>query len=744
MALLLSGLGAIKPTDSQAQVSGVSFSFSPAVDYTLFEDNAALKPGYAFGGSLGMGLGQYLELQATYLLGESYRTDFSRLRTSDDQLRMRLDNLDNRRINMERLGLSAKVNLSSSAVVPYVTAGTGLLRFSRSGLNTSDSIYLSAGAGFMFTVASRYTLFAQGSHTGYRYNPGAAFLRGSDLVSGGLDSNNFSQQLVTNWNFTGGLKVYLGGRTSDSDSRDVLFLDQHNGGLSNLRWSFDAVYGQVFFNNDNLGFPSNLHLTGLQFGADFGPFAGVRGFYWQGIDATNGLSFDDVNAYGAEFRASFFRTAVSPILLVGGGYMNVHSDYRSESLVRPKSQLFTTAGAGIEVEFTDNVSFTGDVRAMMLTQDGIDNSSTSKIELSPMFTLGVSYRIGEFRYRERREPDRRRAPDETRRYDDRQFEDQQRLLVMRETALSAEIARALADGDTLMANNLQQQLDEVRESSMRFSARDERQTVRTPDDRMITLPVLEEGEIYIRFGPPAPAAAPAPAAQAAPQAPAAPDRDATVRELERRIDQLTSERDRERDRARTETTTQERSQTDRERALERRIQELESRLDRALDAAPRDPETTEETDPVSELPAPVRPGELQGVSVHLGIGNPFQAALGVRGDYGSVLGDRFELIPELVLGLGGDTRMYNINAITLIPLPEIPYVNISPFSPYTGLGVGIKAFSNPPSGVSGIQFVWSFHLGATAEYGPGSLFIEYANQNFFSFNTLNAGYRFRF
>ncbi|MCH8557409.1 MAG: hypothetical protein LAT84_06305 [Balneolia bacterium] len=744
IAFLLLQSGILSPGDAQAQVSGVSFSFSPTVEYTVFEGNTALQSGYAFGGSLGMGLGQYLELQATYLLGDGYRTDFSRLQTSDSELRNRLDSIPNRRINMERLGLSTKVNLSSTAFVPYLTAGTGLVRFSRSGLNESDSIYLSGGAGFMLTLASRYSLFAQATHTGYRYNPGSAFLRGSDLVSAQLEPNNFSQQLVTNWHFAGGLKVYLGGSSEAPDSRDVLFLDEFNGGLSNLRWSFDAIYGQIFFNNENLGFRSNTHLTGLQFGGDFGPFAGVRGFYWHGVDATDGVSLDDINAYGAEFRASFFRTTVSPILMLGGGYLNVHSGYRPDSLVRARSQLFSTAGAGIEVDFTNNVSFSGDIRAIMLTQDGVDNSSSpSRIELSPMFTLGVSYRIGEFTYRERRRPDSR-ITEEPRRFDDRQFEDQQRLLVMREAALSTEIARALAEGDTLTANNLQIQLEQVRESSSRLMARPGQQMVRTPDDRVIMLPVLEEGEINIRFGPPAPQPAPAQPVVVVPQAGgtavSGSDRDSTIRELERRITELTGERDRERDRVRTASESADRERTDRERALERRIEELEARLEQRRT----DGEIEPEVDVESELPAAVGPGELQGVSIHLGLINPFQAILGIRGDYGSVLGDRFELIPELVVGLGGGTRMWNINAITLIPLPEIPYVNITPFSPYAGLGVGIKAFSNPPSSASGIQFVWSFHLGATAEFGPGSLYIEYANQNMFSFNNLAAGYRFRF
>ncbi|MCH8569539.1 MAG: hypothetical protein LAT67_14800 [Balneolales bacterium] len=739
----------LKPIDLKAQVSGVSFSFSPAIEYTLFENNAALKPGYAFGGSFGVGLGQYLEVQASYLFGESYHTDFSNLRTTDPVLRQRLNALRNPRVNMERYGLSTKVNLSSSSVVPYVTAGTGVVRFTRNTLNSSESLFLSAGAGLMFTVASRYTLFVQGAHTGYRYNPASAFLSGRDLIAGQIETNNFSQQLVTNWNFTGGLKIYLGGQTTEPSDRMVLFLDEFNGGLTNLRWVGGPVYSQAFISNEELGFPSALHFIGLQFGADFGPFAGVRGFYWHGVDANGGIRLDDINAYGAEFKASFFQTSVSPYLLAGGGYLHVHSNFRPESLIRAKSQPFATAGAGIEVAFTSNVSFTGDVRALMLTQDGVDNRlSPSRIELSPMFTLGVTYSIGEFEYRARRTSTGRQASTASRRHiDDHQLESQQRLLVMREAALSTEIARSLAQGDTLTASNLQLQLNQVQDSAMRLAMGTQlaqHQNVRTPDNRIISLPVLDEGEIFIRFGPPAQAPVtvqPVSAPVVSHTAPAVAT-DSMFREMERLIAERIRERDRENERSQNETMQ---LRTERERDMEIRIAELEARLESAQNIIAVQSVSESETIETELLQtAPAATGELQGVSVHLGLINPLQASFGVRGDYGSLFGDRFELIPEFVIGLGGKTRMYNLNAITLIPLPQIPYVNISPFSPYTGLGVGIKAFSNPPGYASGIQFLWSFHLGASADFGAGSLYIEYANQNFFSFNNILAGYRFRF
>jgi opacity protein-like surface antigen len=735
---------------SNAQVSGVSFSLSPGGDYLIFEDNAGLKPGYAVGGMLGLGLGQYVEVHASYLFGDRYRTDFTRLRGGDEVVSERLGLLNNYDVTIQRYGLAAKVNLASTAIVPYLTAGTGVIRMGRNNLNSSESIYISGGAGLMASVASRFTFFIQASHMGYRYNPGSAFLRGSEMNPARLQPANFTQVDVTNWDLMLGLRAYLGGSRFDNSGDDLIFLDEFNGGWSNVRYTFDAFYGQIFF-DESLGFPSTTHITGLQAGLDFGPHVGVRGFYWRGIDDRDGLDFDKLHMFGALFRTAFFRSGVTPYINVGGGYMRVMSDYDPGMLTNPKSQMFALTGVGVEANITRSVVLKGDISAMALTEDGIDNStSPSSINLSPMFTLGVSYRIGDFavkRPRDRRQPVTEMTRPVSLTETDpitRDLEQRQRMQIMRETALSTEIAKALAAGDTLVATNLSSELERLRSDVPRPVDESTERVIDTEkvvekkiDDRTITLPVLEDGEIYIRFGKPAPVA---------PVTPGVTGESQTVRDLERRVEQLL----REREAARTGQPQPQSSVTvipsQGDDAMDRRMRQFEERMIALLES--RQPQTGVTTQPTQETTPGVtviqdRPtGELNGIAAYLGVANPNQGVIGLRGDYGSFLSGRIELIPEFVLGFGNDTRMYNINALMLAPLPGIRYID--PFLPYAGLGLGLMAFSNPPDDIAGIQFTWSFHLGAERDLGPGKLFIEYANLNLFSFNRINVGYRHTF
>ncbi len=742
-ALLL--LAVFRPQTTDAQVSGISFSISPGADYVVFEDNAGLNHDFSLGGSLGMGFGQYIELYANYMYTDRYRTNFPKLRGGDENLMDKLSMVDSRNMRVHRYGMSTKVNLTSTVIVPYLTAGAGIIRMDRNNLNASESIYISGGAGIMASIASRYTLFAQASHFGYRYNPGSAFLSGSDMLRSGLQPANFTTVEVTNWSFQVGLKTYLGGKRYGDDDNSVLFLDTYNGGWSNLRYAFDTYYGQIFF-DESLGFPSTTHMIGVQTGADFGPYVGVRGFYWRGIDEQDGLKIDKLHMFGGLFRGSFFRSGITPFVTLGGGYLHVLDGYDPGLLTNPRSQMFAITGVGLEVNLTSGLVITGDLNALSATRNGIDNlSRPTKVVLSPMFSLGVSYRIGDFVHRRKsdRRPD---APVQPQPADAvimdqqlREVEERQRMQVMRETALAAEISRAYVAGDSAVARNLETELEKVRREEQRIaeSLGMEREVqTRKVDDRTITLPVLEDGEIYIRFGKPA-AAMPA----------ATPERDA-VSDLEERVEQLLRERE-----ASLRGQPQQQQQpgvtlvTPSDDSLERRMSQFEDRIMRLLETR------LSETEPRPQAPGPgvtvvetgleEQPaGELNGLALHLGLANPFQGLLGIRADYGTLLGGRVELMPEFVLGFGSGTRMYNINAIALMPLPQPEFIR--PYNPYTGLGLGLMAFSNPPDDVAGIQFTWSFHLGLEHRIGPGDIYVEYVNLNLFSFNRLQGGYRFRF
>ena len=53
---------------AQAQVRGISYTLSPEVDRVYFDRNAGLEQDYLYGGAIGFGVGQYIELSGLYLM----------------------------------------------------------------------------------------------------------------------------------------------------------------------------------------------------------------------------------------------------------------------------------------------------------------------------------------------------------------------------------------------------------------------------------------------------------------------------------------------------------------------------------------------------------------------------------------------------------------------------------------------------------------------------------------------------
>lgn len=511
------------------------------------------------------------------------------------------------------------------------------------------------------------------------------------------------------------------------------------------------IYGQINF-DESLGLRSTQHIVGIGAGLELGPFVGVHGFYWRGVGEEpggNALQIDKMHMFGAEFKGTFFQTMLTPYISFGGGYLAVLDGYTNEANSSPSNQIFGLAGVGVDFDLSDRFEITTGLRTVMTTTEGFDNSiAPNSIELSPMFSFGVNIRLGSVG---KIVPSRRSTESErTSRWTVEEptnraiLNEEQQLAIAREAALSAEIARANSAGDSLVARELMRERDEIRNTIRRPEGNRQVEDTRQVeiDNRTFTLPVLQDGEIYIRFGSPAPAAAPVQPSRAATE-----EESSRTRQIERLEDRVARLSD---DRARVQAPESVMS----EEALERRLNQFEERILRLLEdkisQLPDRSEASEDSDldvaPVlrpivepgdsGEAPA----GELVGITGYFGVGNPLQFLLGVRADYGTVLRGAISLQPEFVLGFGSGSNMYNVNINAFYDLPSIRY--IKPFEAYTGLGLGILAYSNPPADVAGIQFVWSHTLGITYDIGPGKAFVEYANLNFFGFNRFNAGYRY--
>jgi len=60
-----------------AQVKDISYTISPAIEYNFFNNQSGLSNGLLYGGQLGFGFGEFVELRANYMRSYKMKTDFS-------------------------------------------------------------------------------------------------------------------------------------------------------------------------------------------------------------------------------------------------------------------------------------------------------------------------------------------------------------------------------------------------------------------------------------------------------------------------------------------------------------------------------------------------------------------------------------------------------------------------------------------------------------------------------------------
>jgi|GEM_PF-1487328 len=846
-----------------AQVTGLNYSLSPTAEHIIWSDNSSLSNGFIYGGKIGIGFGQYIELEGIYQLGRDFRTAPNRI-SQDPDFSQQFSELPVRELSIHKYGVNTKLNLTSRTIVPYVNIGAGVMEFKQDNHTNNRQLYYTGGAGVMTTIASRYSIFAEVNRTGYRLNPGDLYTE-DDLTNAGVSPGSLNEVLSHSWNAKIGLKAYLGGsRFDDPSQTSFVFLDKYNGGLYNTRISVTPVYGQIFF-NESVGMPSTQHFTGLSAGFEFGPHVTLQGFYWKGLNNNDSFNIEGLSMFGAEFKSSLLRSNITPYITLGAGYLSMDNEYRTTNSPQIDNQVFGLAGIGTDFHLSNRVTIDAGLRAMMNSVNNPEAESWQQsFKFSPMFTAGVTVKIGSLSGRrayERRQQYAQESADPVRRpeviveqpqpkpepevaaeepvaKEEEKVVDQQpvakapaitekptetkteekadlserrgliinepsaelELVVMRESALTELIARAVVEADSAKADFLKSERDMIRSQLMGVGVQRpiEREVeVRTAperDTRTFTLPVLEEGEIYIRFGKPEPRQQPRQPAVSEPvQAPT--DVESRTQDLENAVSRLLDQY-LQRESSEEVSDTADTKLQEMELRLNRLMEALESRpgVDQDIDArfesfeqkvlellqkqpAPAVQESRQDLDArfdeferrmlnileqqgaqaqerevvsrevqtrtVSGGPARETQGrDLQGMSVYTGISSPLQMLIGVRADYGAILGNRLQLMPEFTFGFGSSTTMYNINMNMLYNLDFIPLEE--PFKPYAGIGVGILAFTNPPDDLKGIQLTGSLLLGMEYQLNRGAFFVDYANYNLFKINRLQAGYRFYF
>lgn len=795
---------AIIPGTVAAQVTGLSYSLTPGVGSTFWEDEAGLKNGALWGGHLGLGFGQYVELSGRYLLGSDFKTDFSDLHGIEAS---KLALLPTRKVKAEQLGPAIKFNFSRGRISPFVTLGAGLMRFTPDDMERSESIYWSGGVGLRFALNDRLNLTLEGENFSYRYNPASTFLSSDDLAGAGLQATDFDTIRTHNWGVRLGIGTYLGGRVpGEMSDLDRELEEQFSSGFRGLNLQITPFYGQLEFHKA-LPFPESQKLVGLDADLGFGPFVGLKGFYWRGVDdgerAT--VNSDKIQMFGGEmsFKLNKGEGAI-PFLIIGGGYLDVLGGYQTSSGITPKDQPFVTAGVGLDMAMMKSIRLQGSVRTILMDRQGNEFASPEGVYGSPMYSIGISFPFG----------GRSDKPGVVRRETMETELEYQRSRHLKETEALRRQAAELED--TLAVERSQSKIaidshPEVPLPPEPEKAKEYKEARGSfLSSQTMTIPVPKEGELYIRYGKPGGVSIqnfptegnflfdaqqrPEQPPQKAGESPALGRLEDKLEGLSRQIEEqarlkaVEEQKAREslamkgledkleglsiqvEEQARLKAVEEQKAGESlaakqleassgrvEDQALMSRLQSIEEQLGQMgqlLREAEAKPATTTATAPEpEEEKAPVRQnlakeisGRLgfEGVSFLTGVSlnpDPAQFLLGIRGDYGSILGGSVQVTHELTLGFGGSTTSYQLSLNGRVPLSTYKF---EPIRPYLGLGFGVLAFTDAPEDLKGIQATFNLLFGAEREYRNGKLFVEYMNMNFFDINRLHTGYRVKF
>lgn len=518
---------------ASAQVQDLSYTISPASEYVLWSGNAGLDNGLLYGGRLGFGFGRYMEVSGVYLTGTGFETNTDGFSGLSEDLRNALSQVAQRSVDVQRYGGDLKFNLYHGTIVPFIKAGAGILAFNPEGLPSSRRIYLNNGVGIQVGTPYRFKLTLQAENMAYRYNAGTSFFSQEDLVAVGLESANFNQVSIRNWAFGAGLQLYLGGQRPGTLSEiDRALQDQLRGGFQGISFPIEPFVGRVDF-SDALGYASGQRVGGVYSGLDLGPYIGIRGFYWRALADGSVSDFEPLQSYGGEvrMRLNAGRQGIQPYLTLGGGYLDVLGGYEARDGRQAKDEPYASTGIGIHMPIGDAVQLSVSARSLLISNQASDEvAAPSEVKTNYMYSAGLSFSLGGSRRSAgsvlsdemasiRAEAETREAilERELARTNARLDSLSRAMTVaqQRPPADSAAVRAVTTDSmSTDVAGSLTRMAtDSTTTDSTAFVQPEAQQTPAsraakgTPakaqkEQQFVTLPIPEEGEIYIRFGRP--------------------------------------------------------------------------------------------------------------------------------------------------------------------------------------------------------------------------------------------------
>ena len=439
-----------------AQMKDITVTLQPTASYNWFDKNTAIEDGVMYGGRVGFGFGESIELRGVYEKSADVKNTIKGFDVFSQDF---IDNFNARSVDIERIGGEFKANIPTRGTfVPYLTLGAGVQKLkvdvaeigaSKAELK-SEQIYLNLGLGTQIRLGERLFLNLEAKNTVFNMDPASILYQdGQDQsdIEGWLNDNNNSR--MYNWSVLAGLQLYLGGRSPEEMSPlDRAYRNKFSGGIGGFKLIFEPAGAFVNFDND-----SNLadsYFLGGKVGFDLNQYVGIRGYYYQATkDEQISFDFDKLAMYGGDFVAKLnVSRGLVPYLTVGGGYLNVNSnDYiGKDGLTGASSGYFAKGGLGLNVPLGANFEVFGDAN-MMFTSERASNDlqniiSPEELKTHTMYSVGLRIQLG-------------KTADNTdeilQREIDRKVEDRTKIYQKRINELESELSDAYKNNDTKKA-----------------------------------------------------------------------------------------------------------------------------------------------------------------------------------------------------------------------------------------------------------------------------------------------------
>jgi hypothetical protein len=393
---------------AHAQLKDVTVTLQPTVSYNWFDNNTAIEDGVMYGGRLGFGFGEAIELRGVYEKSADLKNTVNGFDVFSNDF---LDNFNSRSVDLERIGGEFKANIPTRGTfVPYITLGAGVQKLevdiaavdAPSNKQKSEQIYGNLGLGTQIKLSNRLFLNLEAKNTVFNMNPASVlYQEGQDQsdIEDWLNNNDNSR--MYNWSVLAGLQLYLGGRSPEEFSAlDRAYYNKFSGGLGGFKLIIEPAGSYVNFDDDtNL---ADSYFLGGRVGFDLNQYVGVRGFYYQATrNEKISTDWDDMAMYGGEFIAKLnVSRGLVPYINVGGGYLNVYNNtyIGKDGLNGASSGYFAKGGLGLNVPLGRNVEAFGDAN-MLFTSDRANNDlentiAPSELKQHTMYTVGIRFQLG--------------------------------------------------------------------------------------------------------------------------------------------------------------------------------------------------------------------------------------------------------------------------------------------------------------------------------------------------------------